>query len=112
MKTTRFPWFAGISLVKFFDESTGGDIRKGLPGVLRTWKTLPLDEILETTTVAMRVQDILDFVIFLIVFDVQRRRCGGKTRSEGRGSDEIEEGDVKNVVELAHRGRKGELVSL
>jgi hypothetical protein len=113
MKTTRFPRFARISTMEFFDESAGGDIRKGFPGVLGIRKTLPLDEILETTIIiAFRVQDILDFEIFLVVFDV---KCRGRRRTtgfEGRGSNKIEEGDVEDVVQVAHRWGQGELVSL
>jgi hypothetical protein len=73
METTRFTGFARMTTVKFFNETAGGDVRKGLPGVLGIWEAFPLDEILETTTIciiAFGVQDILNFEILLVVFDI------------------------------------------
>jgi hypothetical protein len=52
------------------------------------------------------------FEIFLVFFDVKRKKCRRKTRFERRGSDKVEEGNIEDVMELAHRGRKDGLVSL
>jgi hypothetical protein len=61
---------------------------------------------------AFQIQDILNLEIFVVIFDVERRRCRRKTGFKRRGSDEVEEGNVENVMKMAHGGGKVELVSL
>jgi hypothetical protein len=113
MKTTRFTRLARMAPVEFFDETAGGDVRKGFPRVLRIRKALPLDEVLETTIITFGVQNILDFEILLVVFDVERGRCGRTTvGGERRRFDGIEEGNMENVVDVTHRGGQLELVGL
>ena len=58
--------------MEFFDETAGWDIRKGFPRVVRIGISFPFDQILEPVFNMIRVQDVLHFEIFLVVFDVQR----------------------------------------
>jgi hypothetical protein len=62
--------------------------------------------------IVSRVQDILDFEIFLVLFDVKCRGCERKTGFERCGSDEVKEGNMEDVMKMTHRGGKVELVSL
>ena len=78
MKTTRFPWFARVPSMKFFDETMSRDIGEWFPRIFRIGKTLPLDEIIEATLFAFGVQNIFDLKVFLIILDIERRRSGGR----------------------------------
>ena len=44
---------------------------KGFQGIIGIWVSLPFDKILHAIFDTMGVQNILDFVVFMIVLDIQ-----------------------------------------
>ena len=62
-----------MTAVKFFNEAASRDIRGGFPRIIRIGISFPLDEILDMTSHMMGVEDVFNFEIFLVVFDVQGR---------------------------------------
>ena len=65
--------FIRVTAVKFFDEAAGRDMREGFPRIIRIGISFPLDEILDPVSNTAGIEDVFDFEIFVIVFDVKRR---------------------------------------
>jgi hypothetical protein len=58
------------------------------------------------------VQNILNFEIFLVIFDVQCGRGRRETRRERSRANGIEERNMVDIMDMSHSGRQGELVGL
>jgi len=57
-----------------FDETASQDICKGFPRIIRIGASFPFDEILKLVSDTTRIQDIVDFEVFLVILDVKCRR--------------------------------------
>jgi len=109
---SRLSW---VPAVEFFNETASRDVGEWFPRIIRIGITFPLDKVLKTILDTTGVQDILDFKVFMVVLDVERRWGWRKTVGIGneRGwFNRVEERDMENVIDMAHRRWKIKLVGL
>ena len=71
--------FHGVSIVKFFDKAARCDMRRRFSGNVWIGITFLFDQIFELVFDVTGVKNVINFEVFLIIFDVGGRWSSGKS---------------------------------
>jgi len=92
--------------MEFSDEAMSGDIREWLPRVVRIGVSFVPDKVEPAIAKAFGIKDSFDFIVFMIIFDVERRqRRWNSMRWNWSFLIWFEKGNVESIVEVTHRHR-------